>query len=307
MHPGAHFVGEYFVDFSLARNPTHVRECRRDDAHTKMRLAARSGARMSGMARTLILHFDFGGTKGFNQLPADVVGNTHAVSIARRAEKSSTTFSCFFIHPYHNRTMSTADYRPRFGKDIRIKPDAPMRAPATRSCAATGCAGEGAFRVPKARDHLDVHLWFCLEHARRHNEHWDYFSGMSQADIEAFAEDALTGHRPTWPLGKRAAQGHAARDQRKFRDFHSVFNGPGGDADGTAAPRPPLRTLTPLQALAFDVLNLESDASLHQIKARYKELVKRFHPDANGGDRGTEERLKRVIQAYGVLRASGLT
>jgi DnaJ-class molecular chaperone len=46
---------------------------------------------------------------------------------------------------------------------------------------------------------------------------------------------------------------------------------------------------------------------LHQIKARYKELVKRFHPDANGGDRGAEERLKQVIKAYGVLRASGLT
>ena len=67
------------------------------------------------------------------------------------------------------------------------------------------------------------------------------------------------------------------------------------------------RPLTPPQARAFDVLNLEPNASLHQIKARYKELVKRFHPDANGGDRGAEERLKRVIQAYGVLRASGLT
>ena len=64
---------------------------------------------------------------------------------------------------------------------------------------------------------------------------------------------------------------------------------------------------TYIQALALDVLNLEAGASLHQIKARYKELVKRFHPDANGGDRGAEERLKRVIQAYAVLRASGLT
>jgi hypothetical protein len=203
--------------------------------------------------------------------------------------------------------MSTADYRPRFGKDIRIKPDAPIRSPSTRPCASAGCSGDGAFRVPRARDRLDEHLWFCLEHARRHNEHWDYFSGMSQTEIEAFAEDALTGHRPTWPLGKRAADAPAMRDHRRFRDFHSVFNGPGGEADGAAAARPPQRPLTPLQARAFDVLDLESDASLHQIKARYKELVKRFHPDANGGDRGAEERLKRVIQAYGVLRASGLT
>jgi hypothetical protein len=203
--------------------------------------------------------------------------------------------------------MSTADYRPRFGKDIRIKPDAPMRALASRSCATAGCSGEGSFRVPKARDRLDEHLWFCLEHARQHNEHWDYFSGMSQTQIEAFAEDALTGHRPTWPLGKRAADAPAMRDHRRFRDFHSVFSHSAGETDGPEAPRPPLRTLTPLQTRAFDVLNLEPDASLPQIKSRYKELVKRFHPDANGGDRGAEERLKRVIQAYGVLRASGLT
>ncbi|HTT83723.1 MAG TPA: J domain-containing protein [Rhizomicrobium sp.] len=203
--------------------------------------------------------------------------------------------------------MSTTDYRPRFGKDIRIKPDAPVRAAAARPCAAKGCSGEGAFRVPKARDRLNEHLWFCLEHAREHNEHWDYFSGMSQTEIEAFVEDALTGHRPTWPLGKRAAHGHASRDHRRFRDFHTVFGGTTGEATSAQHPRPPQRLLTPLQTQALDVLNLESDASLHQIKARYKELVKRFHPDANGGDRGAEERLKRVIQAYGVLRASGLT
>jgi len=203
--------------------------------------------------------------------------------------------------------MSTADYRPRFGRDIRIKPDAPMRAPAARPCATKGCAGEGAFRVPKSRQKLDEHLWFCLQHAREHNEHWDYFSGMSQTEIEAFAEDALTGHRPTWPLGKHAAHAPGERDHRRFRDIHSLFGSAPGEHGEATAPRPPVRPLTPLQAQALDVLNLESDASLHQIKARYKELVKRFHPDANGGDRGAEERLKRVIQAYGVLRASGLT
>ena len=58
--------------------------------------------------------------------------------------------------------------------------------------------------------------------------------------------------------------------------------------------------------MAFDQLQLPHNATLIEIKARYKELVKRFHPDANGGDRGAEERLKQVIKAYGVLRASGL-
>lgn len=204
--------------------------------------------------------------------------------------------------------MTTAGYRPRFGKDIRIKPDAPVRAPSARACARKGCAGDGAFRVPRSRERLNEHLWFCLQHAREHNESWDYFQGMSQTDIEAFAVDAMTGHRPTWPLGKRAAHVHGAADARSFRDAHRLFGN--ASEQGTAwngGPARAARPLTALQARALDVLNLEADASLHQIKARYKELVKRFHPDTNGGDRGSEERLKRVIQAYGVLRASGLT
>jgi hypothetical protein len=161
--------------------------------------------------------------------------------------------------------------------------------------------------VPKSRHRLDEHLWFCLEHARRHNENWDYFHGMSEAEIDAFRVDAMTGHRPTWPLGKRAAERHREQAYRIVTDFHEVLDGTDGNQASAAEQRRTARPLTAPQARAFDVLNLDSDASLPQIKARYKELVKRFHPDANGGDRGTEERLKRVIQAYGVLRASGLT
>ncbi|HEY1614541.1 MAG TPA: J domain-containing protein [Rhizomicrobium sp.] len=198
--------------------------------------------------------------------------------------------------------MTAAGYRPRFGKDIRIKPDAPARPQRVRPCDAPGCAGEGGFRVPKSRRQLDDHLWFCLEHARAHNEKWDYFSGMKESEIEAFRDDAITGHRPTWPLGKRGAAG--ARRDDVLRELHGAFGGFESEAAGP--PRRPERMLTAVQIRALDVLNLESDASLHEIKARYKELVKRFHPDANGGDRGAEERLKRVIQAYGVLRASGL-
>ena len=200
--------------------------------------------------------------------------------------------------------MGEAGYRPRFGKDIRIKPDAPVKSAGARACGKRGCEGEGTFRVPRSRDRLDEHLWFCLQHAREHNKTWDYFRGMNESDIEAFRVDAVTGHRPTWPLGKRTAHLHGAAHPKPLRDTHRVF-GDGFQAsppNGTGA-----RPLTGPQARALDVLNLEAGANLHQIKARYKELVKRFHPDANGGDRGSEERLKRVIQAYGVLRASGLT
>ena len=85
-------------------------------------------------------------------------------------------------------------------------------------------------------------------------------------------------------------------------DSHAMFA-----EDGETQPYArPERHLTRLQIIAMDTLQLAHNATLIEIKARYKELVKRFHPDANGGDRGAEERLKQVIKAYGVLRASGL-
>jgi len=192
----------------------------------------------------------------------------------------------------------------RFKKDIRIKPGRQVPPPSSaRACARPDCVNEGTHRVPKSRDDLNEHLWFCLEHARAHNESWDYFRGMSDGEIEAFREAAITGHRPTWPLGKRSAKPRNGRGPYEFDDGYGVF----GDTAERPPPRPPERRLTGLQERALDALNLDATATLHQIKARYKELVKRFHPDANGGDRGAEERLKQVIKAYGVLRASGLT
>ena len=199
--------------------------------------------------------------------------------------------------------MSEARYRPRFGKDIRIKPDEAVRPPSPRRCARPECEKDGTCRVPKARDRLNEHLWLCVEHARAHNESWDFFAGMNEAQIEAFRVEALTGHRPTWPLGKRSARARATVDPAHFDDGFQVF----GDVAEQERPRTPERHLTRPQLQALEMLNLEVSATLQEVKARYKELVKRFHPDANGGDRGAEERLKQVIKAYAVLRASGLT
>jgi hypothetical protein len=143
---------------------------------------------------------------------------------------------------------------------------------------------------------------------RQHNARWNYFADMSGDEIERFCLDAITGHRPTWPLGKRAAMQRDKQRERtstnywsyRYEDGFAVFE----EAAEPASPRRPTR-LTKGQLDALATLNLEETASLHEVKARYKELVKRFHPDTNGGDRGTEERLRLVIRAYGHLRATG--
>jgi curved DNA-binding protein CbpA len=50
------------------------------------------------------------------------------------------------------------------------------------------------------------------------------------------------------------------------------------------------------------VLGLREDADLHAVRRRYSELVRRFHPDRNGGDRSHEALLQSVVEAYQLLR-----
>ncbi len=193
----------------------------------------------------------------------------------------------------------------RFKSDIRIKPDKkPAKAEIeTRMCEAPDCVGPGNCRVSRSPKNLSEYYWYCPAHARAHNESWDYFKGMDDAEIQRFREDATLGHRPTWPLGKRAAKARMGQmPLGGVNDSYAMF----AEDGETQSVRRPERHLTRLQAIAMDTMQLAHNATLIEIKARYKELVKRFHPDANGGDRGAEERLKQVIKAYGVLRASGL-
>ena len=208
--------------------------------------------------------------------------------------------------------MSSAAYKPKFGYDIRIHPELSKRAEtAVRACAITGCRDAAELKVPKDRRNLEDRHWLCREHLREHNQRWNFFAGMSDEEIASYCLDALTGHRPTWPLGKRSAgvRGERSRETPRsgywnyqFEDGFSIFE---EAAEPSLPPKPSRLTKGQLDALA--ILNLEETATLQEIKARYKELVKRFHPDTNGGDRGSEERLKQVIRAYGHLRATGLT
>jgi len=200
------------------------------------------------------------------------------------------------------------EYRPKFGFDIRIKPDgAPKRqkkATTGKPCSVSGCPSSAEWHAPKSRKNMEERVWLCRDHLRAHNENWNFFEGMSDEEIEQHCNQASLGHRPTWPMGKRGPGSATPKGQKYwsygFEDGFAIF-------DGTADPKPrPRQTpLTKGQLDALDTLGLEEAATLSQVKARYKQLLKRFHPDTNGGDRGKEERLRQVIRAYGHLRASG--
>jgi hypothetical protein len=180
-----------------------------------------------------------------------------------------------------------------------------------RLCDYPECGAAGEFRAPQSPHALNSFFWFCLDHVRAYNATWNYFDGMSQNEIEKFQKSAVTWHRPTWPFASESGDKNK-NTSSSDRDFFSSYRDDFGVLWGESAAtdddeRHQRRRVTSEERRSLAELNLDSDADLQQIKDRYKELVKKFHPDVNGGSIKAEERLKAVNQAYGNLLSSGYT
>lgn len=176
-------------------------------------------------------------------------------------------------------------------------------APAGPGCQHPACAEAGLYRAPKARDRLNEYYWFCLEHVRAYNKAWNYCAGMSEAEIEKRIRAATCWERPTWRLGEWHTTSRVRPDAAGFADPFDLFR----DEDGQAEARPRQESGPAAMAMrALAVLQLKPPVTWADIRASYKRLVKRFHPDANGGDKAAEERLKLINQAYTTLKNRGL-
>lgn len=169
---------------------------------------------------------------------------------------------------------------------------------AFRACDHPDCPGEGLHRAPHSREMLDSYYWFCLEHARSYNAAWDFFAGMSQSEIDEFRRADVTWHRPTWPMGPRTRLGRLLNGEG-IRDLFGIFGDDG--EDGAKRDRCAAAALPAGERDALATMDLGLAATPTDIRSRFKELVKRNHPDVNGGDKAAEERLKVVISAYRML------
>ncbi len=202
---------------------------------------------------------------------------------------------------------------PWFDRIRAAKKPGPAEAAARHGgCQHPGCAEKGEFRAPKGRNREGEYFHFCFDHVRQYNQSYNYFRDMPDEAVRAWEKDNLTGHRPTWTMGvNKAADGsprpHSAHPRYANWDFADPYNLFGGDG-GQERPEPirPQRTLRKVERSALMELGVEETATAEEIKVRFKTLVKRLHPDANGGDRGTEEKLRAVIQAYNYLKQAGL-
>ncbi|MDZ7822794.1 MAG: J domain-containing protein [Ahrensia sp.] len=201
--------------------------------------------------------------------------------------------------------------RSKYFDSIRINPGGKKKQAeedARNMCQWAGCDQKGAHKAPAGRNREGEYMWFCVDHVREYNKNYNYFSGLSDDDISKFQKNAMVGDRPTWKMGSSqtgnqnatpvfsdmksgSARAHRMRDPSAWA---SVLNAK------------PARQLKPLEAKAIRTLGLEKTATSDQIKARYKELVKKHHPDANGGDRTSEEIFRDVIQAHKILKSAGM-
>ncbi|WP_375460481.1 J domain-containing protein [uncultured Enterovirga sp.] len=202
------------------------------------------------------------------------------------------------------------DLNSPFFDSIRIKPSCDEPRPRSEPvCDQKGCSAAGAHRAPKGRGHEGQYWRFCLDHVREYNKTYNYFAGMPDDDVVAYQRDAAIGHRPTWDMGvngnRKRRDGGPPPGEFDYLDPLGILRS-SRPAHARRAPEAerPRRPGPVLKAL--ETLGLEENADAAAIKAQYKSLVKRFHPDAHGGDRSFEDRLRDIIRAHDTLKAAGL-
>ncbi|HEV2569970.1 J domain-containing protein [Sphingomonas sp.] len=173
------------------------------------------------------------------------------------------------------------------------------------TCAHPGCREPGEFRAPasvegRSGDRPPQWRWLCLDHVREFNAGYNFFSGMSTEEIEA-AQRPFAG----WERETRAFAHTGADRPPRWGDFADPL-----DAIGArfrqAAPkqRDDGKPLSGENRRDLATLGLEPNADRRALRQRYTELVRRYHPDHNGGDRTHETKLQSVIGAYQRLKGA---
>ena len=173
---------------------------------------------------------------------------------------------------------------------------------ATGRCAVPGCTARGEFRAPvEPADFDGPGSWrlLCLDHVREHNDKYNYFEGMSADEIAA-AQTPYGG----WQRPSRAFAAAGADPPPAWADFADPLEAIAGRFGRARHQQPQPSRFSSGERRALAVLGLGEDADRHALRQRYSLLVRRYHPDRNGGDRSQERRLGEVIDAYQLLRKS---
>jgi len=168
-------------------------------------------------------------------------------------------------------------------------------------CSVRGCKEPGEFRAPLSPGDFDgpgTWRWLCLDHVREHNAKYNFFDGMSPDEIEA-AQSPIAG----WDRQTRVFSAPGADPGPAWADFKDPLDAISARFRPGQA-RKPISRFTADEQHALGVLGLKGESDLHAVRRRYSELVRRYHPDRNGGDRSHERKLGQVIAAWQKLKTA---
>jgi hypothetical protein len=199
---------------------------------------------------------------------------------------------------------------------IRIRSRHPEPEPHTEipACGWEGCTQPGLYKAPKGHNAIGQYHHFCLEHVRHYNQVFNFFAGMKPEEMEAeLTREKETDGRPSWGFGAKPGAGPGPRmprgaprspNAKRVNDPFGVFARYARHQNK----QPQQERVKPLHEpdrRAFETLGFSGYAKAEDIRVAYKKLVKLHHPDANGGDKSSEDRLRAVIAAYAHLKSKG--
>ena len=161
-------------------------------------------------------------------------------------------------------------------------------------CDWENCDQTGGYRAPVEKDNSKKYRLLCLEHIKIFNKKWNYFSNMTDQEVEYFVKSDLTWHKATKSFGSsdnffNILWNNALEDKLnifKSENFNEYKRTQLSNTDRDA----------------FDAMELKYDAKWEEIQKQFKTLVKKYHPDKNLGSRKFEEKLKKITLAYSQLK-----
>ena len=162
-------------------------------------------------------------------------------------------------------------------------------------CDWNNCFEVGEYRAPIEKDNSKNYRLLCLKHVKEFNQNWNYFAGMSDAQVIDFLKSDMTWHKKTQSFSSsdnffKVLWNNTLKDDLDKDKIKSDYNY--------------MRQFKfdHKDIKAFGILGISVGLDWKKVHEKFKILVKKFHPDMNSGDKKFEEKLKLITLAYTQLK-----
>ena len=133
-----------------------------------------------------------------------------------------------------------------------------------RSCYNPDCKELGIYPAPKSKENLREYLYFCINCIREFNKSWNYFEGLNEQELEIEIRKSTTWNRPSWKFGTKNLNYDFEKAFRQFNEQKKLAEN---------------KNVSKKIKDAFNLLDLDLNSTPDEIKRRYKNLAKKWHPD----------------------------